>query len=99
MTDGSSNGQEPIYDLRVGIDDLDLADVEEIEDRTGRAIDNMTDDGTPKAKLVRALFYVQMRRERPDEDPNALWVETGKIKLSRIKQKDTETVPPIAADA
>jgi hypothetical protein len=84
------------FRLDIDANDLDLEEVEEIEDRTGRPVDTLLEGDGPKMKLVRCLVWIQLRRANPDADRDALWQEAGKVKLANIETPASE-VPPTDA--
>mgnify|MGYP001407333859 CR=1 FL=1 len=77
--------------LDVDISDLTIAEVVEIEERTGQPLDALGQDDKPKGKMLQALAYVVRRRENPD----FTWEEAGALKITTSSEK----VDPTEDDA
>lgn len=59
-----------------------MAEIEEWETMTGDAIDEFSDDGKPKAKQYRAIFFIIQRRS----NPNYTYEETKNVTLGAIHE-------------
>jgi len=53
-------------ELSIELDSLTVAEIETIEEITGKSIDQAFADGAPRGRVLRALGYVVKRRENPD---------------------------------
>ena len=60
--------------------DLTLDEIEAFEDITDMPLDEALDKGTRKAKVMKALAFILLRRE----DPNITLEDVGKMKLSAV---------------
>lgn len=76
--------------LHVDLDHLTTAEIEEIEERTGQAIDSLAEKGAKKGTMLRALGFVLRKRD----DPTFTWEDAGRLK---VQLSGETTVPPIAA--
>ncbi len=64
------------------LETMTLGQIEEIELLTGQSIDVAFQDGKPKGRALRAIYYVAMKMENPDYK----FEETAKItQLEAIK--------------
>jgi hypothetical protein len=70
------------YDL----DDLDLDEIEEIEERSGSSAFSEMNFGS--SKTMKALAFVLMRRS----DPAVTWEQIGKVKLLTFLPADEEAL-------
>lgn len=64
----------------VTLDTLTLDDLEALEDITGRPFDEVFVKGRPKAKALKALAFISLRRDHPEltlEDVGSIAVVTG----------------------
>ena len=52
--------------LNIDINDLTIAEVVEIEERTGLPLDALGQADKPKGKMLQALAFVSKRRDDPD---------------------------------
>jgi hypothetical protein len=79
------------------INSLTVGELELLEERTGRSINQMWADGAPKGTLMRTLAFISMRRA----NPATTWEETADMRV-RLEQQDEEAgaaaVNPTAAD-
>ena len=64
--------------FNIDINDLTIAEVVEIEDRTGLPLDALGQADKPKGKMLQALAYISKRRE----DPDFTWEMAGELKIS-----------------
>ena len=62
----------------VDLTDLTIAEVCEIEDRTGLPLDALGQADKPKGRMLQALAYIVKRRE----DPEFTWEMAGELKIS-----------------
>jgi len=74
----------------VDINDLTIAEVVEIEERTGLPLDALGQADKPKGKMLQALAYIVKRRE----DPDFTWEQAGALKISA----NTAKVDPTDGD-
>jgi len=74
----------------VDINDLTIAEVVEIEERTGLPLDALGQADKPKGKMLQALAYIVKRRENPD----FTWEQAGALKISAT----TANVDPTDGD-
>lgn len=65
------------------INSLTVGELEELEARTGRSINQMWVDDAPKGTLMRTLAYISMRRK----DPTATWEQTADMRV-RLEQDE-----------
>lgn len=66
--------------INIDPEDLTLDEVEEVEDLIGGDVTEAFAKGQPKAKAIKALVFVLMRRD----NPAITMEEVGKLKLSII---------------
>jgi hypothetical protein len=69
--------------LNIDINDLTIAEVVEIEERTGLPLDALGQVDKPKGKMLQALAYIVKRRE----DPDFTWEMAGALKISATSDK------------
>jgi hypothetical protein len=69
--------------LNIDINDLTIAEVVEIEERTGLPLDALGQSDKPKGKMLQALAYIVKRRE----DPDFTWEMAGALKISATTDK------------
>ena len=67
----------------VDLNDLTIAEVCEIEDRTGLPLDAMGQADKPKGRMLQALAYIVKRRE----DPEFTWEMAGELKITTTAEK------------
>lgn len=77
--------------LNIDLNHLTVAEIEEIEERTGLPFDQFGESGKPKGKLLRGIAFVLRRRE----DPSFTWEEAGNLKVVL----GAEPVPTTAVSA
>jgi hypothetical protein len=66
--------------LEFNLDDMTIAELEEIEELIGGDVLEMMTAGTPKMRLLRVLAWVTMRRSNPDLTMD----DVGAMKLSSL---------------
>ena len=76
--------------FNIDIDDLTIAEVVEIEDRTGLPLDALGQADKPKGKMLQALAYIVKRRA----DPTYTWEQAGELKINT----SSEPVDPTDGD-
>ena len=76
--------------FNVDVSDLTIAEVVEIEDRTGLPLDALGQADKPKGRMLQALAFIVKRRENPDYT----WEEAGALKINTTSAK----VPPVDGD-
>ncbi len=64
--------------MDIDLDKLTLAEIEELEELTGKAIDVLFDG--PKGKLMRALFFVVTKRT----DPTYTFEQTAGLTINEV---------------
>ena len=69
--------------LNIDINDLTIAEVVEIEERTGLPLDALGQADKPKGKMLQALAFVSKRRD----DPDFTWEMAGALKFSATSEK------------
>ena len=69
--------------FNIDINDLTIAEVVEIEERTGLPLDALGQVDKPKGKMLQALAYIVKRRE----DPDFTWEMAGALKISATTDK------------
>ena len=62
----------------VDINSLTIAEVVEIEDRTGMPLDALGQADKPKGRMLQALAWISKRRE----DPDFTWEMAGELKIN-----------------
>jgi len=62
----------------VDINSLTIAEVVEIEDRTGMPLDALGQADKPKGRMLQALAYISKRRD----DPDFTWEMAGELKIN-----------------
>ena len=75
--------------FNVDVSDLTIAEVVEIEERTGLPLDALGQADKPKGKMLQALAYISKRRDNPD----FTWEMAGDLKIT------TDWTPVGATDA
>ncbi len=76
--------------FNIDINDLTIAEVVEIEERTGLPLDALGQADKPKGKMLQALAYISKRRDNPD----FTWEDAGALKIST----DSTPVDPSDGD-
>ena len=76
--------------FNIDINDLTIAEVVEIEDRTGMPLDALGQADKPKGRMLQALAYISKRRDNPD----FTWEMAGALKIST----DSTPVDPSDGD-
>ncbi len=76
--------------FNIDINDLTIAEVVEIEERTGLPLDALGQADKPKGKMLQALAFVSKRRD----DPDSTWEMAGDLKIST----DSTPVDPTDGD-
>ena len=76
--------------FNVDINDLTIAEVVEIEERTGLPLDALGQADKPKGKMLQALAYIVKRRDNPD----FTWEQAGAMRISAAQA----TPDPTPAD-
>ena len=69
--------------LDVDISQLTIAEVVEIEERTGLPLDALGDADKPKGKVLQALAYIVKRRDNPE----FTWEEAGLLRINPVSEK------------
>ena len=69
--------------FNVDVSDLTIAEVVEIEDRTGLPLDALGKADKPKGRMLQALAFIVKRRENPDYT----WEEAGELKINTTSEK------------
>ena len=64
--------------FNIDVSDLTIAEVVEIEERTGLPLDALGQADKPKGKMLQALAYISKRRDNPD----FTWEMAGDLKIS-----------------
>ena len=64
--------------FNIDINSLTIAEVVEIEDRTGLPLDALGQADKPKGRMLQALAYISKRRDNPD----FTWEMAGELKIS-----------------
>ncbi len=72
---------EDIFNL--DINDLTIAEVVEVEERTGLPLDALGQADKPKGKMLQALAFIVKKRE----DPDYTWEMAGALKISAASEK------------
>ena len=68
--------------FNIDISDLTIAEVVEIEDRTGLPLDALGSPDHPKGRMLQALAYIVKRRE----DPAFTWEQAGELKINTTSE-------------
>ena len=74
--------------FNIDINSLTIAEVVEIEDRTGMPLDALGQADKPKGRMLQALAYITKRRE----DKEFTWEMAGELRIS------TDATPPDPGD-
>ena len=69
--------------FNIDINDLTIAEIVEIEERTGMPLDALGQADKPKGKMLQALAYISKRRDNPE----FTWEMAGDLKIT------TESTP------
>lgn len=69
--------------FNIDINDLTIAEIVEIEERTGMPLDALGQSDKPKGKMLQALAYISKRRDNPE----FTWEMAGDLKIT------TESTP------
>ncbi len=69
--------------LNIDINDLTIAEVVEIEERTGLPLDALGQADKPKGKMLQALAFISKRRDDPDFTREM----AGALKISATSEK------------
>ena len=69
--------------FNVDVSALTIAEVVEIEDRTGLPLDALGQADKPKGRMLQALAFIVKRRENPDYT----WEEAGELKINTTSEK------------
>ena len=69
--------------LNVDINELTIAEVVEIEERTGLPLDALGQADKPKGKMLQALAYIVKRRDNKD----FTWEMAGELKINTASEK------------
>ena len=64
--------------FNIDVNDLTIAEVVEIEERTGLPLDALGQADKPKGKMLQALAFISKRRA----DPEFTWEMAGALKFS-----------------
>ena len=64
--------------FNIDINSLTIAEVVEIEDRTGMPLDALGQADKPKGRMLQALAYITKRRE----DKEFTWEMAGELRIS-----------------
>ena len=72
--------------FNIDINELTIAEIVEIEERTGLPFDALGDPSKPKGKLLQALAMISKRKE----DPEFTWEMAGDLKINA----ESEPVDP-----
>jgi hypothetical protein len=75
--------------FNIDINDLTIAEIVEIEERTGMPLDALGQSDKPKGKMLQALAYISKRRDNPE----FTWEMAGDLKIS------TDSTPADPTDA
>ena len=73
--------------FNIDVSDLTIAEVVEIEDRTGLPLDALGQADKPKGKMLQALAYIVKRRA----DPTYTWEQAGELRVSAAQSKPDPT--------
>ena len=68
--------------FNIDVSDLTIAEVVEIEDRTGLPLDALGDADKPKGRMLQALAYIVKRRD----DPTYTWEQAGELKINATSE-------------
>ena len=69
--------------LNVDINQLTIAEIVEIEERTGLPLDALGQPDRPKGKMLQALAFIVRRRD----NPAFTWEEAGALKINTTNEK------------
>ena len=76
------------------INSLTVGELEELEERTGRSINQMWAEGSPKGTLMRTLAFIAMKRR----DSTTTWESTADMRV-RLTQPEAAATSPLEPDA
>ena len=76
--------------FNIDINDLTIAEIVEIEERTGMPLDALGQADKPKGKMLQALAFISKRRDNPE----FTWEMAGELKITT----DSTPVGPTDAD-
>jgi len=65
-------------ELNLNVDDMTIGDVADVEEVTGRSLEELFAEGQPKGRAMQALVWVTKRRD----DPEFTFEDAGKLKFS-----------------
>ena len=68
--------------FNIDINDLTIAEVVEIEDRTGLPLDALGQSDKPKGRMLQALAYIVKKRQ----DPAYTWEQAGELKINTTSE-------------
>lgn len=66
--------------MALSLNDLTMAEVEELENITGISLSEMADDSKPKAKFMTGLAWIAKRREAPE----FTWGDARELTMSEV---------------
>ena len=69
--------------FNIDINSLTIAEVVEIEDRTGMPLDALGQTDKPKGRMLQALAYISKRKD----DPSFTFEDAGALKISTTSSK------------
>lgn len=81
-------------DVKVDPEDFTIEELETVEDLTGRSISDLFPAGRASASGLRAVVFIQKRRE----DPAFTWDDAGKFKFNQIEVGSEPDPTTAAAD-
>ena len=68
--------------FNVDINDLTIAEIVEIEERTGLPLDALGQSDQPKGKMLQALAFISKRRDNPD----FTWEQAGELRINTTSE-------------
>lgn len=74
-------------EISIDIDDLTVAEIEEIEDLLEASFDTFAKDGAKKGKFMRAIAWISVRRT----NPAFTWEDAGNIRIRDITNEERPT--------
>jgi hypothetical protein len=81
--------------------DMTVGEIEIIEQRTGRPINNLFGEDNPRGVVLHAIAHVILRREALDSgDPEPAWEDTGNVKVTMaadVEAATSKTNPTVAS--
>ena len=66
----------------IDLEDLTIAEVVEIEERTGLPLDALGQADKPKGKMLQALAFISKRRANPD----FTWEQAGELRINTTSE-------------